>query len=261
MDIWVLDLEDGIPLEIAQHFRPLCEKLVILNGVGYPDGDPGRLLADLVFYQGVTNRPAQLDWTDFRGQWFTGPEYLILRDEFRRRSLNRLSDRDIAFARNQSVAPKIGITGGGSDPKNVTGKTVVALQNDNVEVRIITGPAYNHKLPLCVDIINNPPNMATTLAWADMAVVSYGMTAFECLALGIPTVALSISPDHKASADLVQAQSGGALVSLGEVNDVTPEQIRLAVYAQLARQATLSRQARAFVDGRGAGRVAELVLG
>jgi hypothetical protein len=88
-----------------------CHVLVILNGVGYPDGDPGRLLADLVFYQGVTGRPYELDWTGFEGEWFEGPDWLILRREF----------SQVKAKPGSHDPPRIVVAGGGSDPKNVTG--------------------------------------------------------------------------------------------------------------------------------------------
>jgi len=250
---WVVDLEGGCPPRYAiAAKRASKNKLVILSGVGYSDIDPGRLLADLVFYQGVTDRPATLDWTGFKGRWFAGVEYLILRDEFRGPQITQLPQ----------AQSKIIIAGGGSDPKNITLKALQAIEKDNMEHVALIGPSnhFDYFAAGYPRIVRNPRDVAAELAWADVAVVSYGMTAFECLALGIPTVALSISPDHKDSADLAQAQSSGALVSLGEVEDVTLEQIRAAVYSQLARQATLSKLAREFVDGRGVARVAELIL-
>ena len=108
--------------------------------------------------------------------------------------------------------------------------------------------------------MRDPSDLEYELARADVACVSYGMTAFECLCLGIPTVALSISPDHAASAALVQEQSGGALVSLGEVEKVQPLDIRNAVDAMLADAPALSQKARAYVDGKGVYRVADKIL-
>jgi spore coat polysaccharide biosynthesis protein SpsF len=102
--------------------------------------------------------------------------------------------------------------------------------------------------------------MAKALAWADVAVVSYGMTAFECLALGLPTVALSISEDHALSANRVQQGCGAALTSLGPVECVSAQTIRAMVYAMLTRPAQLSKFAHRFVDGKGAGRVADKIM-
>lgn len=252
-DVWIIDLEGGCPPELANRFRPLCKTLVILNGVGYPDGDPGRLLADLVFYQGVTDRPASLDWSDFSGRWFVGPEWLILRDEFRRLATMKKSLHE---AGRHSV--NVVISGGGSDPKSIARKVEIALMTKGLNLRVIVGPANEESYASCT--LKNPSSMAETLAWADLAIVSYGMTAFECLALGLPTIALSVSSDHAASAELVEQQSGGTLINLGEVESVTSEMIQAAVSSALAQLPVLSKRAVDFVDGLGAGRVAEMIL-
>lgn len=254
--VWIVDLEGGCPPELALRLRPLCDVLVILNGVGYPDGDPGRLLSDLCFYQGVTMRPYELDWPEFCGEWFVGPEWLILRREFQ---THRIEPRLIVHD-----PPHVVISGGGADPKAVTDRVIQALcppsdWGSPWKLRAIWGP-LNEGYYGGADNVNNPPSMAEALAWADLAVVSYGMTTFECLALGLPTIALSISPDHAASAELVQEQSSGALVHLGEVENVHPIDIRNAVTEMLPRLPDLSEKARAFVDGQGAQRVADKIL-
>ena len=251
--IWVVDLPLGIPLSIAQALRDKCAVLAVLNGAGHPDGDPGRLLADLVFYQGCTLNPYALSWDGFEGEWFEGAHWLILRDEF------KASERRNAAPVHSHVT----ITGGGSDPKDITSKAIAALLGKGLELRVIIGPSYQGNWPNFsdyVELVFNPPSMADELSWADAAIISYGMTTFECLALGIPTIALSISPDHVASAQLVQERSGGALHSLGEVEQVTAEDICSAVKDALDHREELSQKARAFIDGRGAERVADKIL-
>ena len=254
-NVWVVDLEGGCPPTLATALREQCDVLVILNGVGYRDGDPGRLVADLVFYQGCTMRPHNLDWTGFDGEWFEGSDWLILRREFREQQARRLT---------QSPLPHIVIAGGGSDPQNVTGKALGALSGADINQLAIIGPANGRDyFDYCddgVELWTAPDNMAKALSCGEVAIVSYGMTAFECLALGIPTIALSISPDHAASAQLVQERSGGALVSLGEVEQVAAEDIVDAIGEVLSHQVELSDRARAFIDGRGAERVADKII-
>lgn len=257
-DVWIIDLEGGCPPALAAQLRDRCKVLVILNGVGYPDGDPGRLLADLVFYQGVTRRPYELDWSGFEGEWFEGPKWLILRKDFQStKAKPGMHDR-----------PRVVVACGGSDPKDVTGKVVNALLKSGMSLRVIRGPAncgimmadIAQAMGRDVKVIFDPSNMAESLAWADVAIVSYGMTAFECLALGLPTIALSISPDHAASADLVQSQSNGALMHLGEVENVTTEGIRQAVQKMLLTPLHYSAAARRFIDGEGTQRVADEIM-
>jgi spore coat polysaccharide biosynthesis protein SpsF len=160
--------------------------------------------------------------------------------------------------------PRIVVAGGGSDPKNVTGKVLNALKDDAIEMRALVGPANSwvesdiHFQTLDANL--NPVGSSYEVLWADVAVVSYGMTAFECLALGLPTVALSISEDHALSANRVQQGCGAALTSLGPVECVSAQTIRAMVYAMLTRPAQLSKFAHRFVDGKGAGRVADKIM-
>jgi spore coat polysaccharide biosynthesis predicted glycosyltransferase SpsG len=258
--VWVVDLEGGCPPSLAERLSSLCRALVILNGVRYPDGDPGRLHADLVFYQGVTRRPYdELDWTGFEGEWFEGPEWLILRRRF----------REVRARPGTHDPPRIVVAGGGSDPQNVTQLVIDALKGMDYQIRAIVGPAKKEGLgydPRKIEVICDPPDMAEALAWGDAAVVSYGMTAFECLALGLPAVALSISLDHAMSAALLQDKAEGAFVSLGTVAEMRSRGdswlIPNVIETMLEQVETfeLSKAAHETVDGLGAERVADKIM-
>jgi spore coat polysaccharide biosynthesis protein SpsF len=247
LDVWIVDLPGGIPLKLATRLVPYAKVLVSLHGAGGPDGDLGRFLTDLVIYQGVTRRPIEIGWSGFDGEWFEGVEWLILRKQF----------QYCRAARGTHKLPRVVIACGASDPKCVATKTLNALAEEPCRMRLIQGPhGYVNWLDVVdmpdtkYSVATNPRNMAMQLSRGnDVAVVSYGMTAFECLCLGLPTIALSISPDHAASADLVQQQE-----------DVTDQDIREAVASMLHDAPELSERARGYVDGRGVERVADKIL-
>ena len=251
-DVWVADLEGGVPPARAQEMRERSGTFVILNGVGYPDGDPGRLVADLVFYQGVTDRPHKLDWSGFRGAWFEGVEWVILRDGIVRRWRETYHE----------PFPRVVVVGGGADIGGVSRRVMGAIDYHRYDVRVVVGAASpdGDGWPNEVAVVKNPPDFFKHLDWADVAVVSYGMTAFECLASGLPTVALSITPDHKASADLVQQRSRYSLFSVGMVDEVTDEDIQDAVEVALLSTGQMSGMALEFCDGMGAARAAEKIM-
>ena len=255
-DVWIVDLEGGCPPGLAAGLRELCDTLVILNGVGYPDGDPGRLLADLVFYQGVTRRPHFLDWTGFKGEWFEGSDWLILR-------------RECAGAERRSNSPhhpaRVLVAGGGSDPKDITSLVMRALRSTDYQIKAIIGPANPRAYscnPRTTALYLDPPDVIGLMRWADVALVSYGMTAFECLAVGTPVVALSISDDHADSARLVETASDGALLNLGIVEGASPLHVRTAILSQLSSKQyqVRSEKAAIFVDSFGAWRVADKIM-
>jgi len=251
-DVWVVDLEGGCPPTLACEMRGKSSVFVLLNGVGYKGGDPGRLVADLVFYQGVTDRPKRLDWSGFRGAWYEGADYVILRDGIRRRW------RDVPH----EPFPRIVVVGGGADIGGVSRRVAEALDCRLYEVEVVVGAASpdDEPWPNEVEVVRDPDDIFKVLDWADVAIVSYGMTAFECLASGLPTIAVSITEDHRSSANLVMQQSRYALFSLGLVDKVPDADIEDAVEVALLMLDQMSGKALEFCDGQGAARTAHKIM-
>jgi spore coat polysaccharide biosynthesis predicted glycosyltransferase SpsG len=255
-DAWIVDLEGGCPPRLARRLCGLGRSLTILNGVGYPDGDPGRLLADLVFYQGVSWRPHELDWDRFAGHWHEGPEWLILRPEFAEHRRHR-------YPFPEHSPPRLLLAGGGADVGGVSHRVAEALQDTQVKLRVLIGPASPHFRTWDATLAEpryNPRNVAEEMAWADAAVVSHGMTTYECLASGLPTLAYSITPDHEQSAALLSERSRGAVVSAGLIDSATLDSIRTAVGYLLTSAEDLSARGMNTVDGGGAARVADAIM-
>lgn len=254
-NVWIIDLPRGCPPREAQAFRPRCEKLVVLNGVGYSTDDPSRFLSDLVVYQGCSNRPYELNWEGFHGEWREGASWVILRREFpeRHRPARKIQGR-----------PRVILSGGGENIGGLLDTIAGEVAGHGFELRAITKRDCNlrDKLDkLDIESIERPRNVAEVMAWADVAVISYGMTAFECLCLGIPVVALSLREDHQIGAALVEERSGGALFAAGLVSEMRGGELPLLVDRHLTDLERSSSQALAFVDGRGVERVADLILG
>lgn len=238
--IAVVDIPDIDPERMAT-LRESCDVLVALT-----PPDDARLLPDLVVYQGRTDRPRTLDWRGFCGEWFEGPDWVILRESIRRHSLLRKEH-------NRRVL----ITAGGSDPHDIVSRAHAVLADDDwFRLSPIWGPFAEHPK----DEPHRRADMIERYAWADVAAISYGMTAFECLASGIPCVAVSISDDHAKSAYLVEAETGGALIHLGHVDRFSEANLKTSVILALNRLPDLSKRAREYVDGYGAERVAAKIM-
>jgi spore coat polysaccharide biosynthesis protein SpsF len=100
--------------------------------------------------------------------------------------------------------------------------------------------------------------MAALMAKADLALASFGMTAYELAAVGVPMLLLCLSEDHRVSATSL-AEAGAAEIA-GIAKDVTDAALDAAIAAIAAddsRRERLGRRARALVDGKGAARIAE----
>jgi spore coat polysaccharide biosynthesis predicted glycosyltransferase SpsG len=87
---------------------------------------------------------------------------------------------------------------------------------------------------------------------ADIAVVSASMTALECLAAGLPTLVYPQTERHDRIAN--------ALCEAGAVLHYSPEHLDLLIGNADLRHA-LSARAQQLVDGRGAERLANLLMG
>lgn len=220
------------------------------------DGSERRLCADLAFYPPVP-QVNEMDWTDFTGVRLIGWEWIPLRAEFARK---------LPPPANQT--PQVAITMGGSDPAGLSLLALNALQRLDVpvNVRLILGRSFAHgpqlaqllpNLRTSVTILENISNMPEALADADLVVASFGVTAYETAALGIPTILLSLTNDHARSA-LALHQAGMAL-SLGNHANVTEGQLADVIWNLLSDAQALNtmRAACVLIDGKGADRIAD----
>ena len=213
-DVLILDVRDTLGKEIVKRLKEK-HKLVIVD---IDDPEEKRLSADLAFYPPIP-QIKEMNWSEFKGELYSGWEYVILRKEFCRK-----------YPKSNNAIPNILITMGGSDPLDMTKFVVRAL--DSIEakftVTIILGSGYQHKerlnqllkkMKYKYDIYRNPSNIAGIMANSDFAVTSFGVTAYELAAICVPTIYLCLTKDHAVSAfALVRAGIG---VSLGVIGKVT----------------------------------------
>ena len=196
-----------------------------------------------------------------RGErWLTGAAYIPLRRAFRL----------VGELRTQRPpSPLVLVSMGGSDPGGLAvpalqGVALAGARHPRLGVRVLANPAApvwnrlagvlrRHEFPPACAV--DPTAMVGHLAEAAVAVLAMGVTVYEAMACGVPSVVLC-----RTSADVAHARTlaaRGAIVSLGQ--HWTEEQIGAAVAELLdapGRCAAMSEAGRALVDGRGAGRVA-----
>ena len=215
----------------------------------------------MAFYPPVP-QVRELDWTGFRGKLYAGWEWIPLRRQF------------VGVRRSaRGIPPELLVTMGGSDPSRFTLMAVSAVLNSKLDVRlkVIVGPSFPHgeellsllantTLPYLV--VESPLNMAKAMATADLALASFGVTAYELAALGIPAVYMCLSPDHARSA-CVFVEAGIAL-SLDCPDELSEKEIteclELLVNDEEKRR-KMGEMAGMLVDGRGAIRIAETIMG
>jgi spore coat polysaccharide biosynthesis protein SpsF len=103
--------------------------------------------------------------------------------------------------------------------------------------------------------------MAEVMSRADLAVGSFGVTAYELAAAGVPAIYLCLTQDHAESATAPVRE--GVAVSLGTYEVVTVEALAEVASHLLndnvAREG-MSMRASGLVDGRGVERIARAII-
>lgn len=221
------------------------------------DPTPRRLRADLAFYPPIPQL-ADWDWTGFRGELLAGWEWVVMRRDLGAVHADRMSD-----------PPRLLVSMGGSDPQNMTSTALRALTGlaTAVDATVVLGPANPHRggvvalaRDLGVRCLASPPNFAELVRDSDLALVSFGVTAYELAACRVPALYMCLTDDHARSASVFEQ------VRVGSVIGTHPDLPVSRVAARLQDALLAYRDAGSWlhrlptvVDGAGATRVARRI--
>jgi len=248
----IVDVRDDLSRQELQAIRSDGIRVAVID-----DLSDRRLASDLAFYPPVP-QVRKADWSGFTGEVFCGWQWVILRP-----------DLPQAARVGSAKRPHLLVTMGGSDPAELTLQAVSGLDLLDLEfaTTVLLGPGFAHNDALSqllsrtrrrFVVLRGPDDIPSVMTRADLAVCSFGVTAYELAAAGIPAVYLCLTPDHAESASALAA--GGMGVSLGIFKAVTHNQLAATVRDLLVNRQRLEcmrGQARRTIDGMGAARVAE----
>jgi spore coat polysaccharide biosynthesis protein SpsF len=108
--------------------------------------------------------------------------------------------------------------------------------------------------------VHRDGDVRESMLGADLAVLSFGVTAYEAAACGLPAVHLCLTDDHALSSSAFA--DAGLAMALGRADEVKDDQLVEVVDGMLADQASrgaMGARARRLVDGKGAARIAEVI--
>lgn len=191
-----------------------------------------------------------------------GPRYAILRPEFR---LLRAAMRPRSSALDRMLISFGAIDAG--NHSTLAWRAVRAVAGD-AQIDIVLGGNAPHRQQLQEAIRGDKrttlhidtPEMAKLMAAADLAVGAGGTTSWERACLGLPAIVTAIADNQR---DNIQALADvGAAVPVA-VGDDYAERLQIAVAALQAdphQLAAMSRAASDLVDGKGAERLASILL-
>lgn len=247
----------GTPRAYRAVLRGLVSRLAIIDDMG----GRGPWSADVILNQNYGASPSYYPGHDPGTVLLLGPRYALLRPEFLRwRAMPRRRDRQ---------AGRIVVSLGGADPANVTSLVLDALDHQAAAgwKALVVAGAVNPRAGALkarantgskIRVIRRPSSMARLLVWADIAILAGGVTVWEALALGVPTVGIAVAKNQVQAAEALDRD--GLWHYLGQASAVDIHRIGEAVKNLLAdagARRRLSESGQALVDGQGAARVAD----
>ena len=207
-NILILDVRDGLKKKDLRKIKYNHNiKIVTID-----DPEDKRLESNLVFYPPVPQLE-KMNWNNYKGKLNVGLEYYILNEKFA-----------IQYKKINNK-PKILISMGGTDPENYTLKFLHLLNkiHGDFEIIILIGVGYSFldKLQKFIfdnnvkcTIIKDPKEVVDIFTMVDLGLLSFGVTAYEFAALGIPALYMCRTEDHKISSQLLCRENRGYVIGV-----------------------------------------------
>lgn len=253
---WLVADHYGIGAEWESRLQPKVQRLMAIDDLANRRHD-----CDLLLDQNFSMRAQRYaDLVPARCKLLLGPRYALLRPEYAAQTEERRRDGSIR---------RVFVFFGGSDPGNLTGRTLEALSQPRLchwDVDVVVGANYAYGAKLAgqaaarerTRVFGSLPHLAELMARADLAVGAAGSATWERMCVGLPAIVLSIARNQTAGA---QALAEQRLVRyLGAAEDLDVSDIEDALASAAAGGGELLAQAergRLLVDGLGSVRVSE----
>jgi len=241
------------PEKRIECYRRLCGWVAALDDFGRPPA------ADLAIH------PAADASGDMIGTIpaLCGPRYALLSPDYAAASPRAVCD-DVA-----GVFVGFGLR----DSNDATGLTLAALERlrnagARFAIDVALGAAAPHRAAVAARCAAlgarlhiDAADLRPLLAAADLAVGAGGVSLYERMAAGLPSIAIAIADNQQAA--IAGLAAAGAVIDAGPVSALNPETLATIIDAAMGdadRRRTLSTRGRALVDGQGAARVAAAVI-
>ena len=193
-----------------------------------------------------------------------GPEFALLREEFRSGRLERAVPEH---------ASNILVTFGAGDDSGLTTlalEGLAGLVTPEHVIRAVIGPEnpdfrdlveFVQDFNCDVRLVSAPDNMARLMIESDLAISASGSTTLELLCMGVPSILITTADNQRGIAR--RLSQDGIVTSLGWYGNINRNDVRTAV-AELAAdvklRTTFIERGQKLVDGFGAQRVIDKMI-
>lgn len=266
-NLTIFDLNNGNVLKQKFHFEELLKnlqsktKICLIDGLGDEQvsahfSAPIDCLV-IPYYVGSTS----FKFTMPSNVCLIGPKYFIFRDDF-----------VSGDTKNKHQGTNLLISLGGGDTLPITEKVISLLPKGKHKIRLTLGvdaqPKNKTRLTkrlkskgYSADVMLNEINMSHHMTWADIAILTSGLTRYEAAAMGLPSISLSYDPSHIELMD--DFAKSGTTIHLGHWQHINPNTF-VKTYTDLLSNHMLRKQmstaGKQLVNIHGRDRIVESLL-
>jgi spore coat polysaccharide biosynthesis predicted glycosyltransferase SpsG len=256
-DIFISDIRDT-EVDYMKKARKISKCLLTFDDLG-----KGRHFADILVDANI-NKHFDLGNNERKGNlpiYLYGASYILLREEFSNCPQKKIKEK----------VKKILVTMGGSDHKGITIKAVEAIEEikQSLEVVVIMGRGFSREEELRKIVENSykkyilkhdEEKIYKDMQWADLAIAGAGVTMFELLCCGTPSLIIPLDEDQEKNTN--QFVERNLIINLGVGEYLTKEKISFILNNLMENYETrerISRESQNFVDGQGLFRILEVI--
>jgi len=222
-----------------------------------------RHLCDVLLDQNYESTERYEDLVAKNCRLLLGPRYALLRPEY-------AAFRKTMTSRNE-VPRKVLVFFGGADHQNMTGLSLTALSQSglrHLHVDVVVGAYYGYRDSLEEQAAGRPhttiheprPHLADLMAKADLAIGAGGVTNWERMCLGLPSLVVTVAENQVPVSRLLDGE--GAIRLVGDSAAISAADIRDALVDEIETRKYVQRAAVALTkcDGDGVSRVIRVML-
>ena len=231
----------------------------------------GRFEADAIVEGGITHYPGMYGEVEKTRDFLLGTQYAILNEVFAEFHRKARETRD--------TVKKVLLSFGGSDPSNLTLKSLEALAlvdfRNTFCIDIVLGASYKAKTEikkvatesdLNIKIHNDisPRDMAILMMEADIGIITGGLTLYEAASIGLPVIVINTNHQDivRGGLSATEFERRGYGINLIISDTTGQEEIRNAfsmLFYDRELRAEFTKRGKELVDGEGIIRVANFI--
>ena len=256
---WLVVDHYAIDARWEQVLRTDCRHLMVIDDIANR-----RHLCDLLVDQNYEDQTRYSEFVPKDCRLLLGASYALLRPEY-------AQYRAIKILRpHTDIIKRAFIFFGGADALNLTGMALKAFSInglDHIELDVVVGANYLYHEQLSqlavlrgrTNIHKPLTHLADLMSAADIAIGAGGVTNWERMCLGLPTLVVTIAENQTPISKILDRL--GVIKLLGRSEDVSSENISTALLSEI-KSRKVSRQvtkAMSLCDGLGVARVINMM--